>query len=70
VQKRAAADVAQLAAVVQLPEHGDRVGGLVAVGQPQDGSPDGPVRGPVEVGLLKGCRPQSPKRCRCCLAPG
>ena len=53
VQERAAADIGQLAGVVQLPQHGDRVGGLAAVGQAEDGSPDGPMGGPVEVGLLE-----------------
>ena len=43
----------QLAAVIQLPEHGHGVGGLASVGQPQHGSPDGPVGGPVEVGFLQ-----------------
>ena len=53
VEERAAADIGQLAAVVQLPQHGDRVGGLVAVGQAEHGPPDGPMGGPVEVGLLE-----------------
>ena len=53
VQERAAAHIGQLAAVVQLPQHGDRVGGLAPVGQAQHGPPDGPVGGPVEVGLLE-----------------
>jgi hypothetical protein len=34
MQKRAAAHVGQLAAVVELPQHGHRVGGLTALGQP------------------------------------
>jgi hypothetical protein len=53
VQERPAAHVSQLAAVIQLPEHGHRVGGLAAVGQPQHRPPDGPVGGPVEVGFLE-----------------
>ena len=53
MEKRAAADVGQLADTVQLPQHGHRVGRLTAVGQPEDGSPDGPVGWPVEVGFLK-----------------
>jgi|GEM_PF-5036177 hypothetical protein len=53
VEERAAAHIGQLAAVVELPEHGHRVGRLVPVGQPEHGSPDGSVGGPVEVGLLE-----------------
>jgi len=53
VQERAAADVGQLAAVVELPQHGHRVGRLAAVGQAQHRPPDGAVGGPVEVDLLK-----------------
>ena len=53
VEEGAAAHVRQLAAVVELPEHGDRVGGLAPVGQAQDGPPDGAMGGPVEVGLLE-----------------
>ena len=53
VQERAATHVGQLAAVVQLPEHGHRVGRLSAVGQAEHGPPDGPMGGPVEVGLLE-----------------
>ena len=53
VQERAAAHVGQFAAVVQLPQQGDGVGGLAPVGQAQHGPPDGPVGGPVEVGLLE-----------------
>jgi len=53
VEERAAADIGQLPAVVQLPEHGDGVGGLVPVGQVEHGPPDGPMGGPVEVGLLQ-----------------
>jgi hypothetical protein len=52
VQERATAHISQLAAVVQLPQHGHRVGGLAPVGQPKDGSPDGPMRWPIEVDLL------------------
>ena len=53
VEERAAAHIGQLAAVVQLPQHGYRVGGLAPVGQAQQGPPDGPVGWPVEVGLLE-----------------
>jgi hypothetical protein len=52
VEERAAAHIGQLAAVIQLPEHGHRVGGLAPVGQSQQGPPDGSVGGPVEVGFL------------------
>jgi hypothetical protein len=53
VEERTSAHVGQLAGVVQLPEQGDRVGGLAAVGQAQHGPPDGSVGWPVEVGLLE-----------------
>jgi hypothetical protein len=53
VEERAAAHIGQLPAVIQLPEHGDGVGGLVPVGQVEHGPPDGPVGRPVEVGLLE-----------------
>jgi hypothetical protein len=62
VQERAAADIGQLPAIVQLPEHGDGVGGLAAVGEAQHGSPDGPVGGPVEVGACVKQRAQFPAR--------
>jgi hypothetical protein len=52
VEERAAAHIGQLPAVIQFPQHGDRVGGLAAVGQVEHGPPDGPMGGPVEVGLL------------------
>jgi hypothetical protein len=52
VQERAAADVGQLPAIVQFPQHRHRVCGLTPIGQAQDGSPDGSVGGPVEVGFL------------------
>jgi hypothetical protein len=52
VQERAAADLGQLAGVVQLAQDGHGVGGLAAVGQGKDRPPDCPVGGPVEVGLL------------------
>ena len=53
VEERAAAHIGQLPAVVQLPQHGHRVGGLIPVGQAEHGPPDGPMGGPVEVGLLE-----------------
>jgi hypothetical protein len=52
VEEGPAAHVPQFPAVGQLSQHGDGVGGLIAVGQPQHGSPDGPVGRPVEVSLL------------------
>jgi hypothetical protein len=68
VQEGAAADVGQLAGVVQLPQHRHRVGGLAAVGQPQDGPPDGSMGRPVEVGLLEdgGDLDEQPPRCQDC----
>jgi hypothetical protein len=53
VEEGAAAHIGQLAAVVQLPQHRHRVGGLAAIGQPQQGPPYRPVRRAVEVGLLE-----------------
>jgi hypothetical protein len=52
VQERRTTYISQLAGVVQLPQHGDRVGGLAPVGHPEDGPPDGAMGGPVEVDLL------------------
>jgi hypothetical protein len=53
MEEGAAAHIRKLATVVQLPQHGDGVGGLAAVGQAEDGSPNGPMGWPVEVDLLK-----------------
>jgi hypothetical protein len=53
VEEGAAADVGQLAGVLELAQHGDGVGGLAAVGQAEDRPPGGAVGGPVEVGLLE-----------------
>jgi hypothetical protein len=53
VEEGPATHIDQVPAVVQLPQHGDWVGWLVMVSQAQDGSPDRPVGGPVEVGLLE-----------------
>ena len=53
VEERATAHIGQLAAVIQLPQHGDGVGGLVPVGQVEHRPPDRPMGGPVEVGLLE-----------------
>jgi hypothetical protein len=53
VQERRTADIGQVSAVVQLPQHGHRVSGFIPIGQAEDGAPDGAVGGPVEVGLLE-----------------
>jgi hypothetical protein len=53
VQEGSTAHIGQLAGVVELTQHGHRIGRLALVGQAQEGPPDGPMGWPVEVGLLE-----------------
>jgi hypothetical protein len=53
VQEWSTTHIGELPAVIQLPQHRHGIGRLAAVGQPQDGPPNGPMGRPVEVGLLE-----------------